>query len=241
MTQTQPAIFISHAVADKKLAIKFTLFLKEAIGVPEAEIFCSSVPGHGIPQGEDFNAYIKDQIQEPKLVILLMTPAYMESWFCLMELGAAWAKSSKTLPVVVPPTDFNAVNSTLGTKQAWRIDSHGGLIDLRDLVRKQVQDLESRSDHTWEAKRAEWIAELPAILAKLDGPKKVDAAKFEDISEQLASRSVEIEALQQMRRADAERIARLEAAKDPAEVDVPLSFHPAATRVLGLVTPRSVG
>jgi len=24
-------------------------------------------------------------------------------------------------------------------------------------------------------------------------------------------------------------------------VDVPLSFHPAATRVLGLVTPRSVG
>lgn len=25
------------------------------------------------------------------------------------------------------------------------------------------------------------------------------------------------------------------------QVDVPLSFHPAATRVLGLVTPRSVG
>jgi hypothetical protein len=25
------------------------------------------------------------------------------------------------------------------------------------------------------------------------------------------------------------------------EIDVPLSFHPAATRVLGLVTPRSVG
>jgi len=27
----------------------------------------------------------------------------------------------------------------------------------------------------------------------------------------------------------------------PIDVDVPLSFHPAATRVLGLVTPRSVG
>ena len=26
-----------------------------------------------------------------------------------------------------------------------------------------------------------------------------------------------------------------------ARLDVPLSFHPAATRVLGLVTPRSVG
>ena len=28
---------------------------------------------------------------------------------------------------------------------------------------------------------------------------------------------------------------------DRSEPDVPLSFHPAATRVLGLVTPRSVG
>ena len=29
--------------------------------------------------------------------------------------------------------------------------------------------------------------------------------------------------------------------RDFYEGDVPLSFHPAATRVLGLVTPRSVG
>ena len=28
---------------------------------------------------------------------------------------------------------------------------------------------------------------------------------------------------------------------DGSVFDVPLSFHPAATRVLGLVTPRSVG
>jgi len=45
-------IFISHAVADKKLAEAFTKFLKEAIGVPAADIFCSSVDGHGIPTGE---------------------------------------------------------------------------------------------------------------------------------------------------------------------------------------------
>jgi|GEM_PF-6445125 len=52
-------------------------FLKEAIGVPSAAIFCSSVDGHGIPLGDDFNEYIKKQIQKPKLVILLMTPRYM--------------------------------------------------------------------------------------------------------------------------------------------------------------------
>jgi len=34
---------------------------------------------------------------------------------------------------------------------------------------------------------------------------------------------------------------KLELNSDPTAPDVPLSFHPAATRVLGLVTPRSVG
>lgn len=39
------AIFLSHAVADKKLAKLFTDFLKEAIGIPHDEIFCSSIEG----------------------------------------------------------------------------------------------------------------------------------------------------------------------------------------------------
>ena len=69
-------VFISHAVADQRLAKLLVDFLKEAIGVPTGAIFCSSVNGHDIPLGEDFNEYIKQKIQKPKLVILLMTPAY---------------------------------------------------------------------------------------------------------------------------------------------------------------------
>lgn len=37
------------------------------------------------------------------------------------------------------------------------------------------------------------------------------------------------------------RVSAGKASLKPCEIDVPLSFHPAATRVLGLVTPRSVG
>ena len=114
-------IFISHAVADQKLAKLLVDFLKEAIGVPTAAIFCSSVKGHHILPGEDFNEYIKEKIQKPKLVILLMTSAYMESSFCLMELGAAWVQSSKSLPIVVPPIEYDQVTKTLGLKQAWKI------------------------------------------------------------------------------------------------------------------------
>jgi len=94
-------IFVSHAVTEKPPAKLPVDFLKEAIGVPASAIFCSSVKGHHIPLGEDF---------------LLMTPAYMESSFCLTELGAASAQSAKSLALVVPPIEFDAVTKTLGLR-----------------------------------------------------------------------------------------------------------------------------
>ncbi|WFU31285.1 toll/interleukin-1 receptor domain-containing protein [Bradyrhizobium brasilense] len=95
------------------------------ITILQDSIFCSSVDGHNIPP-EDFNAYIKNQIETPNLVILLMTPAYMESLYCLMELGAAWVQSSKSLPIVVPPVAFDVVTKTLDLRQAWKIDATNG-------------------------------------------------------------------------------------------------------------------
>ena len=131
-------IFISHATADKAIAKLLVAFMKEAIGVPAKSIFCSSLKGHGIPFAEDFNAYMKEQIQKPKLVVLLMTKSYLESPFCLMELGAAWAKSLKSLPVVVPPVSYEMVTKTLGLKQAWNLSDQAGLVDLKKLTKSSL-------------------------------------------------------------------------------------------------------
>jgi hypothetical protein len=142
------------------------------IGVPSAAIFCSSLKGHGIPFTEDFNDYMKEQIQAPKLVVLIMTPAYLESAFCLMELGASWANSLQALPVVVPPVGFDTVSKTLGLKQAWDINDAAGLIDLRKLVRELIT-VEPRDEHTWEQKRAAWRIGLKKALKDLAKPTKV--------------------------------------------------------------------
>jgi hypothetical protein len=53
----------------------------EAVGVPPKAIFCSSLPGFGVPLTHDFNKDMKEQINAADLVILLMTPAYMDSHF----------------------------------------------------------------------------------------------------------------------------------------------------------------
>jgi hypothetical protein len=73
------SIFISHAVKDKTLVEEIVELIEEGIGVPETEIFCSSLQGYGIPAGQNFVTFIKDQLIEPKIVVLILTPAYFES------------------------------------------------------------------------------------------------------------------------------------------------------------------
>ena len=185
-------IFISHAVVDEPLIEALLSFLKEGIGVPETKIFCSSVKGHDVPLATDFNDYIKSQIQKPKLVLLLMTPRYMESSFCLMELGAAWANSHKTLPLVVPPVSFDTVTKTLGLKQAMDINDAESLNKFRALVIEAVTDLEFRSPDTWDAKRNVWVAESRRLAKKVFGASKIEAsvheaalAKIQDLRAQI--------------------------------------------------------
>ncbi|WP_170429805.1 toll/interleukin-1 receptor domain-containing protein [Ruegeria arenilitoris] len=211
-------IFISHAVADQALADKFVAFLKEAIGVPAKSIFCSSVDGHGIPLGDDFNAYMKEQIQSPMLVILLMTPRYMESWFCLMELGATWAKSLESLPVVVPPIKFNVVSSTLGLKQGWSIENDAKLIELRQKIKATGVKLEPRTEQDWDKKRAIWKVDLKKLLKNLTPATNVTASEYTAVQEELAELKQELEGLQDAYAEASETIEELKAAKDPAAV-----------------------
>lgn len=211
-------IFISHAVTDKDLADKFVAFLKEAIGVPAKSIFCSSIDGQNIPLGVDFNEYMREKIQKPKLVILLMTPSYMESWFCLMELGATWAQSLKALPIVVPPIKFNVVSSTLGLRQGWSIDNVGKLNDLRDVVRSTGISLEGRTDHDWDKKRAAWRADLKKLIKKLATATKVSASDHEALQAELDALKRELDALQEVYLEAVDTIEELKAAKGPAAV-----------------------
>ncbi|NIY81070.1 TIR domain-containing protein [Celeribacter sp. HF31] len=211
-------IFISHAVADKILAKALVSFLKEAIGVPEKSIFCSSVEGHGIPLGADFNDYMKGKIQKPKLVILLITETYLERHFCLMELGAAWARSLNACPIVVGDVPFETVTNTIGLKQAWKISNHSGLNDFKKLIVDTGIELEQRGPHVWDDKRTEWRAKLSKTLPKL--PKGTMATRQEldkanDVASSLREIISDLEG--QLDRASSQ-IDALKACKDAEQV-----------------------
>lgn len=215
-------IFLSHATADTKLAEKFLRFLVEAIGVREKEIFCSSVEGHGIPLGDDFNDYMKNSIQSPKLVILLMTPRYMESWFCLMELGAAWSQSHYTLPIVVPPIEFGAVSSTLGLKQGWSIENEDKLNALREMVNSAGIELHDVSPTTWDKKRTQWKSDLKKLIEKLAKPTVISSeehAALKVLLEETQKERLQFEDLYQEAQ---EQIETIRSLKDASEVSAAL-------------------
>lgn len=212
-------IFISHAKADHKLAEALVYFLKEAIGVPEASIFCSSVKGHGIPFSANFSDYMIEKIKDPKVVILLITETYLERHFCLMELGAAWAKSLKACPIVVGDVPLQTVTNTIGLTQAWKISDHSGLNDLRTMIEQSGITLEKRGSHAWDDKRNDWRAKLKKIVSELPKRSFASREELDDAHKIIANKNKNIADLEgQLERLE-DRFEKLKLLKDKDEVE----------------------
>lgn len=123
-------VFISHSTNDKALALSFTEFLQLGMGLAKEEIFCSSINGT-LRTGKEFIPDIKEKLTGCQVVIFLITPAYMESKFCLAELGAAWALNQNIYPLVASSLDFSCLDATpLKGIQALRMADGKGLMAL---------------------------------------------------------------------------------------------------------------
>ena len=179
-------IFISHATADKDLVKSLVSLLRDGMGVPKKSIFCTSLKGYGIPLGKDFSEYMKSKIQEPKIVIMLITPAYLESQFCLMETGAVWSKSLHSCPIVVPPVGFASITKTLGLVQSWTINDESGIVDFKTAVVTALKShvtLEDKDEHDWMDAREEWIDALPKLLKQLSKASMVTAKDHKQLKD----------------------------------------------------------
>lgn len=127
----KPKLFISHSTKDRAIAVELTQFLEQGLRIPASDIFCSSVPGEGIPVGENFIKYIRRELgNENVVVLLLITEHYLRSVFAVCELGATWALERKWIPLLVSPSHHKDVTDVLTGVQAYRLDTpeHVGLL-----------------------------------------------------------------------------------------------------------------
>lgn len=145
------SIFVSHASIDSTIVEKIIEVL-ETIGVKEKSIFCTSFKEYGIMLGDNFLDTIKNKLNEDVIVIFVLTENFYRSPICLCEMGATWIKTSKHIPIVVPPLDFSDVKGVIPLTQGFKLDDKTGLNQLKELIEKELK-IPSISINLWERKR----------------------------------------------------------------------------------------
>lgn len=99
------------------LVESFVELLQMGMSLNCEEIFCTSLRG-SLPTGKNFIDQIKKNVTDCVAVIFLISKSYMDSPFCLAELGAAWVLNQTIFPLLVDPLTYNDIEGTplLGTQ-----------------------------------------------------------------------------------------------------------------------------
>jgi hypothetical protein len=205
------SIFISHAVADKPLVDNLYNLLQTGCDIRSDDLICTSIDGAGIKTGEDFIGWIKEKLKNADFFILVVTPNYFASKFCMAEMGAAWALEKKVFPLVIPniPREIGVV--MLGKQTAEM--SNAGLDELRDEIAKIFPEA-GRSTPRWNVQKQGFIGEMPKMLAELPAPNLVERIAFNDEQEKVTASLELIHELKMQIAGLNEQIAVLETLKD---------------------------
>ncbi len=112
-------VFISHSSVNKEIAEHLSAYLIR-VGVKEKNIFCSSIMGQGVGNGEKLNAAIGKAIRKSKLIIYLLSHDFINSSYCMEELGVGWylAQYHKAMCfyLVLPDISLSELNGFVNSK-----------------------------------------------------------------------------------------------------------------------------
>ena len=93
-------LFVSHAHKDADIAGALVRIIDTALQVPPKSILCTSAPGYDLPLGADVSHVLREHLSQASCVIAVLTPYSLSSKWCLFELGGAWARSTRTYPLL---------------------------------------------------------------------------------------------------------------------------------------------
>jgi hypothetical protein len=167
-------IFLSHSADDGQLVLAVEALLTGALNITSASIFCSSLEGQGVSKGGNFVEAIRDKANEADAVVALITPSYMESAFCLAELGAAWVLNTNRFPIVVPPNTFEVMKATLLGVVGVKINEEEALTQLIEDIGNTLQLTPPAAAVRLRAIRA-FVAKWPDLKDTIGKAKRVDA------------------------------------------------------------------
>lgn len=210
-------LFLSHATTDRELVEAFENLLSKVTGTTSSDIFVSSLEGQGVPKGGNFVDDIRQEVTDADAVIALISPAYLDSPFCMAELGAAWALGTKRFPVVVPPATFADVDATqLGLTAIALSDS-----DQLDQMMADLNDAIGTKPPKSGIRRralANFERSWPELATKIGSPQRIAKSIYQETLERVEELEKELADADTEIRQNEEMIERLREAKDRTEV-----------------------
>lgn len=214
-------IFISHAVADVELVDAFVDFLQTACGVKTEDIFCTSIEGMNIPDGSSFETFIKEKMQDASFVIMIITPSYYESVFCLCELGATWVLQHNNFPLLVPPLTFADLKAVLSPLQAGKINDESDLANLFDRLTKA--GFANTTTARFGLKKDAFIEKFKTL--KIKGRTNVSAKEHDELKAKYdAAVEATLEYDKEIKKLNSQ-FKELASKKDPTDVNAILLAH----------------
>ncbi len=158
----KPKIFISHSSKDTKY-VELLVALFDDMGLDEDNLFCSSVPGYGIPVSGKIFDYLREQFQEFDLhVIFVHSKSYYDSPISLNEMGAAWVLKNNFTSFLLPGFGFNEMKGVVNS-DSISIKLDNSVEEIKDKL-NQLYDqiieefgLKRKKGIIWEKKRDAFI------------------------------------------------------------------------------------
>lgn len=117
-------IFISHSSEDKEIVEIFVDLLVH-IGLNRDRLFCSSVPGFNIKQGNgDIYDYLRGEFSNKELfVVFMLSHNFYNSVACLNEMGAAWVLKNQHQFILLPGFDFRDIKGAINPRSiSFKLD-----------------------------------------------------------------------------------------------------------------------
>ncbi len=165
MPKKNAKIFISHSSKDVEY-VKKIVNLLDGMGLNNTQVFCSSIPGYGIPIGKDIFEYLREQYEKYDLhVFIIHSINYYNSPISLNEMGAAWVLRNEATSILLPGFGYTDMKGIVGNREiSIKLDE--GETALKDRLNQLYDkitnefDITKKADIIWEQKRDTFIKEI---------------------------------------------------------------------------------
>ena len=123
-------IFISHSSQDKAITKALIDLIRAALPIKAEKIRCTSVDGYRLPVGATTDELLKNEVNNCKILIGIISESSMSSAYVLFELGARWGQGKTMFPLITGAKGKSLLKGPLSSINALELKETAQLHQL---------------------------------------------------------------------------------------------------------------